>query len=179
MRNSSIRFLLLIIAIAGPAFTQKDAKDGLPPPDLSGTWEYVGENPKGVTSRSLIVGQTAESITFKEIFESSTEPWQYQIVLFTDNRGEKNQLPGRNTDMVISVDSRTSWKKNKLVRVMSYTTPFQTTSGGGTIQHRDTETYGLSKDGSSLVIEVVASQDTPFSTFPMRNVYKRTYRKKT
>jgi len=169
---------LLLTCSATVNFTAAQTTPKVQPqiPDLTGTWVYVGELPRDVTARLIVISQNGEEIVFEEVFESQKSPWRFSILLFTDKRGEKNELPVRNSNERIIVDSRTSWNKDKLVRTMTYTTQMKSSSGSTSTTHRDSETYRISKDGM-LLIEAVVSQDGPFGS-TLRNLIKRTYRKK-
>ena len=175
MRKSLI--FLLLTCLTTVSFTAAQTTPKVQPqiPDLTGTWELVGELPRDVTARYIVVSQNGVEITMEEVFESQTVPGRYRILLFTDKRGEKNELPVRNSSEKIIVDSRTSWNKDKLVRTMTYTTRMEFSSGNSSATHRDSETYRISKDGM-LLIEAVVSQDGPFGS-SLRNLIKRTYRK--
>src|SRR5436190_23069152 len=179
MRKSLI--FLLLTCLTTVSFTAAQTTPKVQPqiPDLTGTWELVGELPRDVTARYIVVSQNGVEITMEEVFESQTVPGRYRILLFTDKRGEKNELPVRNSSEKIIVDSRTSWNKDKLVRTMTYETPFQSALNSGVVQHREVETYKASKDGTTLVVEVAVSRENPFTSMPSNNFFKRTYRKKT
>ena len=144
-------------------------------PDFSGVWKWEA---KGASPRELAVTHGTERIEFVESFEFEKKPFSNTTILFTDKRGEKNILRIPNSDFDSEVTSRTYWRKDKLIRSSTYSTPVETGAERFLIHHSDVETYSLSKDGNILTVERVSRVATPFSDNLPPSMGKRVFVRK-
>jgi hypothetical protein len=171
--SMSLTFVLFACVLAGPR--QIYAQGG--EPDLSGTWV-----PQARTSLrrnwTLEIEQSGARFTMIDRFEFEKEGFANTTVLYSDGRGENNSMEVPGDDKPLAVSSITEWKKGKLVRRSKYEAAMMLGPETRVVQHTRTETYSLSKDGSSLIVESVSRPEIPFSNIPHTSYGKVVYRRK-
>lgn len=180
--KQSAASLFFILILAMQAFGQ-DVVNANKKLHFNGTWIFDTKK-TDLRSKDLYKGETLE-ISYKEpelkIVKTLTignETKSATLILFTDNRGEKNRPYPFNQRL--EVTSNTGWDKDSLIR--TYTTKFYKSGkvvGGATTK----ETYAISEDGNALTIidesDVKITSDSPYGELKtdqkgkIKLVYKR------
>jgi hypothetical protein len=155
--KATILPLLFAFACAAPCAAQDKKKEPPARPDFSGTWvldlKKSGygnvRNPRAVTLPTTLViahGEPEVRVT-RKFPEAYSEERGGEIVYYTDGRGEKNTLVGRDrVSLSGTIESHTKWKGKRLViRGTDYLVAF-----GDTNSFDFTERWELSADGNTL-----------------------------
>ena len=111
--------VFLLIAVIGLLVLGISAQSTGAKPNFSGTWEYM-ERGTPFRDRMLVITQTGDEINMVESYVFTGDSYTHKATLYTDNRGEVNmkQFPGGGPPS--EVTSKTSWKKDKLLRKLRY-----------------------------------------------------------
>lgn len=145
MKQSPI-LLFFILILATPAFGQ-DAVIANDRQKFSGIW-ILDAKKSDRAFRDIYKGQTLEishnepELKIVKTYTFQNQPRTATLVLFTDNRGEKN------IDR-LEITSNTFWEKNNLIR--TYTIKIYN-SGKVVGGHAVKETYTISEDGETLTM---------------------------
>jgi len=143
--------LLLFFIFARLAFAQ-DAITANGRHRVNGTWIF-DEKRTDLRYKDLYRGETLEisyndpELRIIRTLIGKNETKSATLILFTDNRGEKNRPYPFNQGLEVASD--TGWDKNSLIR--TYTIKYYKSGkvvGGGTTK----ETYAISEDGNTLTI---------------------------
>lgn len=137
---------------------------------FDGTWQLDDKYVKTYGKQTFIVTSADDQlrITKNQDFLGTAKGWE--LILFTDKRGEKNNVPtGKNESN--EVESKTRWVKNELVRSFR-----RTQTAGQWIRFDVTERYSVSKDNLKLILSVKeCSLDSPLPNNLACHDYVRTY----
>ena len=170
---------IALIGILGCVSFAQDSKGQTPgKPDFNGTWEIEDKKSNPLKNQTLIINQAGDELTLTESFESRGKLISNKTRLYADGRGEQNPLLIVGADSEIEVKSTTSWKKDKLVRKSTFTTHFMVGGDSYAEFNRQTQTYSLSQDGNSLVVETSGRSENPLGSSPKIYSGKRVYRRK-
>jgi hypothetical protein len=170
---------ITLIGILGCVSFAQDGKEQPPgKPDFNGTWEIEDKKSNPLKYQTLIIYQAGDELTLTESFEYKGKLISNKTRLYADGRGEQNLLFITGADFAIEVKSTTSWKKAKLIRKSTSTAPFMVGGNSYTEFDRQTQTYSLSKDGNSLVVETSGISENPLSSSPKIYSGKRVYQRK-
>ncbi len=148
-------------------------------PNLDGTWilEKV-EGPSYLSIKDyedyvLVISSVNDKLKIKKSYAFRGEPTEIEVILFTDNRGEKNIVPW-SVKRNIEESSKTHIKKNKVVREHASKTEIN----GKEQAFRGIDKYYLSKDGDKLIFEQI--QTFPLTAIPgQSNGSKFIFRRKS
>ena len=161
---SGILFLIALLSIC--AFPQEKSKDdkSQEKPNFSGTWVIdkeksysSSEERKNVSHYTLVIAHSGEQIKIFRNYIIKNNKSSYTDILYTDKRKERN-VDSTGMTMQGDIESKTSWKKQTIVRHFIYDTsqmPAYTISD---------EKYSLSKDGKILTITIEYSLILSYST---------------
>ena len=170
---------ITLIGILGcVSFAQDNKGQSTGKPDFNGTWEIEDKKSNPLRNQTLIIYQVGDELALTESFEYKGKLIANKTRLYADGRGEQNLLLVTGADSEIEVKSTTSWKKDKLVRKSTFTTHFMVGGNSYTELNRQTQTYSLSKDGNSLVVETSGLSENPLSSSPKIYSGKRVYQRK-
>ena len=90
-------------------------------PNLSGMW--VPDKTGVRKNLSLVITQSADEIVMVETFEFEKKDFSNTTRLYPDKRGERNTFVVPGGDSAIIANSKTEWKKAKLVRKSEFDMP--------------------------------------------------------
>jgi len=180
---TAIRILFVLSLLTAISIAQ--SKNNQPALDFSGTWildkknslfKYPGfaherqSDALDLEDYQLVITQRDTEIKILQRFSYRREAKRYEIVLFSDKRGEVNQGPYKLYDARdytmetfeltdVTIKSKTSQKNNKLVRMGS----FQILGPWATNNTILTQTFELSSDGHtlSLLTDLTMMVDDP------------------
>jgi hypothetical protein len=148
-------------------------------PDLSGTWEYV-ERGSDFKDRVLMITQNGDEINAVETYVFRGDPFTQRTTIYADDRGEVNRRQFSIYDPPSEVTSRSSWKKDKLFRRLSYAYMMD---GNGTryqVTVDEEQIWSLSKDGKTLTINITSKRNAPnVAPIPIPTTGRSTYRRKS
>ena len=153
---------LIAIALAGISVTGQDQKKDAPArPNFSGTWEFVGKvNKVEGGPRRLEISHSGEQLQIvSNVGDFFGDRTVNRLTLFTDDRGERNEV--LNVPSNIVIDSKTKWEKDKLVRRYSFRYSLPFAMGPKWTGSTEVEVFRLSKDGTILTIETTSVPDLP------------------
>lgn len=160
-------FLLLIILsmLSMCLVAQDKRKDATDQSALAGLWILISEDRRTYGSQSMTIKSDGPKLSIEKSSDFNGKVNKWELVLFTDKRGEKNTIPtGRNTRS--EVESKTGWRKGELVRTFR-----RVQQTGQWLTFDVTEQYSISKDGH-LVLSV---KECLLDSFLGCHDYKRTY----
>jgi hypothetical protein len=170
---------ITLIGILGSVSFAQDSKEQPPgKPDFNGMWEIEDKKSNPLKNQTLIIYQAGGELTLTESFEYKGKLVSNKTRLYADGRGEQNLLLVIGADSEVEVKSTTSWKKDKLIRKSTFTTHLMVEGNSYTELNRQTQTYKLSKDGNSLVVETSGLSENPLSNSPKIYSGKRVYQRK-
>lgn len=163
-----IILISLVLALVGSGQTKKNST--FQPSDFAGTWVF--DDSKGSSTRmttnnctnlvlTISVDDSKLTISRKDNCES------YQTIIYTDSRGEKNSVPiPRNSytnDPSIEITSKTTIKKNKIVRYYRQSIPIHSQNAAtGYSNIETTEEYILSRDSQTLTVKRTTLSQIPW-----------------
>lgn len=144
---------------------------------FDGTWQLDTRYVKQYGKQLFVVASEGSQLRIKKSQEFNRVPKSWELILFTDKKGEKNVVPdffGKS----IEVESKTRWSEDKIERTFS-----QIPTKGPMKKYVITEEYKIYEEGNSLNL-TVSQCDTEFY-FPtnagqMKSgciVYSRIYRR--
>ena len=146
-------------------------------PNFTGTWEFTGKGgPR--KNQLLVIEHSGDELNLLESFEFEKKPFSRSLKLYSDKRGERNWIAVPGGDSKIEVESETFWKKDKLIRRSSFNENIVSPVGRFSVAHKLTETFSLSKDGSTLIVKLAGSTESPLEQTPRMYLDKKTYRRK-
>lgn len=99
----------------------------------------------------LIISLIGNELKINKNYDFKKENTNYNLILFVDNRGEKNIVP-LSKDKDIEVTSKTFWQKDSVIRKSAFKTDDVNKSSNRVI-----EKFRLSKDGNKLIVNVSQS----------------------
>jgi hypothetical protein len=154
--KATILLLILASACAAPLAAQGKKKKGPDArPDFGGTWAldlkksgYDNARPALMLPVRLVITHGEPEVRVTRTFpEAYTDGRAVELVYYTDDRGEKNAVNGRDrVSLSGAVESHTKWKGSRLViRGTEYLVAF-----GDTNKLDFTERWELSADGAML-----------------------------
>ena len=166
MRYSVIQALFLVTLYLGvfqTGFTQA-------PERLSGTWVLDNNSAlRSNKSNTNIYQHYYVTLSFDGDKLSVTKDYaiagtnvKYTLILFTDNRGEKNIVPDLR-DQKKEITSKTRWKNDAIVREYSSQSALgfpNTTALNMNLIEETKEKYSLSDDGKNLFLTVIVTGNT-------------------
>ena len=175
---NKLYFAITLIGILSfVSFAQKSKVQMTDKPDFTGTWENENKKSFSFENRMLIITHVNEELNISESFEYKKKPISNNLILYSDGRGERNFIFVPGVDSKVEIKSKTSWKKNKLIRKFSFTLSVPGNTERNLYDHETTEKYSLSKDGNSLIVESLTYIKTPPSnemiTHPEKTIYRR------
>ena len=157
---------------SGKAFAQQTTTPSKM--SFAGTWTFdPKDSSDSLLRKNSLLVITVNDTQFKlaKNYLLKEGPRSYELTLFDDGRGESNTVPTPEATRAAQVNSKTNWKKDKLVR------KYVTTTHPAIFLIRVTEEYRLSRDGKKLFIETKLVSDFPLSTvgsaLPHRLVFDR------
>ena len=170
MKFIIVILFLLFLPLLGFSQVSKSAPER---DAFSGTWvlnskksseNSVGENVK------WRIGVTGDEFRIHKTYTVGSKPYEYEMTLFSDSRGEKNVvlLPNLPSETIFS---KTKWDKNNLVR------RYKTASNPAPLFVIElTEKYSLSKGGGQLTVESrVISTNFPDLTNQINRPHKSVF----
>ena len=156
-----------------------DAQNPPARPDFSGTWEYVERN-SPFRDRLLVITQTGDEINLVETYVFKGDPFTQKTVLYTDDRGETNVRQFSAGEPPSDVTSKTTWKKNKLFRRLSYAYMMDSRGMRYKVTVDEEQTWSMSADGKTLTVNSNSRRDAPnIAPIPIPTTGKAIYRRKS
>lgn len=168
---TTIIWFLGFVSFAQESKSQNEVK-----PNFTGTWEL--ENKKVSGNRILVITHTGDELTITDTIQYNGKPVINKTTLYSDKRGERNVFTTLGADFETEIKSTTYWKKDKLVRNSTFTSPAISATNRYTVSHKETQTYSLSSDGNLLTINLQAFSESPLSDRPRIDFFKNVYRRK-
>jgi hypothetical protein len=137
--------ICFVVLLASSNFAQAQRPETNAGARFDGTWVLDENYKKTFGDMTWVIKTTGDELKIRMTADNKTDA--FDLVLFTDKRGETNSSRYGNNQSGIQ-KSKTYWKKGVLVREY-HSLPARSGTG---IESRGTDRYRLSEDGQRLIL---------------------------